>query len=549
MADAIAGSDNQSITGVANRIAEAGVLGARGNSGMMLSHFFLGFAEGLEGRARASAPDLAAAFRRAVDSLYTAVETPVEGTILTVVREFAEEAERLAGRIYDLTDVARRLLVTAQESLERTPELLPVLREAQVVDAGAKGFVCFLEGAVLLIDGRDAEARGPTISGPLPDVAAAMDFPEPGAHVFHYCSEFVVRASHLPERRVLAEAVAALGDSLIITRAPTLAKIHLHTDDPEEVEYVLSALGGSVERVKTEDMRAQHQRRRELVSRKLAIVTDTTCDLPPEEIIRNEITVVPLTVMFGDEVFLDQVDITDEEFFQLLVDPDLPPPMTSQPSPARLESSYRRAAEFGDEILGLFVSGALSGTLGQARAAAERFEDATVHVFDSRTASLGLGFQVLYAAELGQRGWAPEAVIEEIERIHGRSGILLTLDTVEYVRRSGRLGRARAFVANVLDLKPILSLDSEGAVVPVDRVRGREALIPRILQLLRQRIAERRSRLRIGVIHVMCPDVAEHVMSEMKREFAPDQAIICPATGVVAAHTGPGAWAVIYQAE
>ncbi len=546
MADSVRGASEASVSGMASRLAEAGVVGARGNSGMMMSHFFLGFAEGLEGRARAGSTDLAAAMHRACDSLYQAVEQPIEGTILTVVRESTEELVQLSRRVRDLEPLARRLLAAARSSLERTPRLLPALRDAHVVDAGAKGFVRFLEGMVALIDGR-APRQSLSLALRTPDAAASVEFPEDDRG-YRYCSEFLVRGATLPERRELAEAVRGLGGSLIVTRTPKVAKIHIHTDEPARVEQALARVGGAVERVKAEDMREQHRARRQLRRRPLSLVTDTTCDLPPELILEHDITVAPLTVAFGDEVFLDQVDITHEEMLGRLRDPASPQPTTSQPTPAHLEGSFRRAAEQGEEVLALLVSSGLSGTVGQAQAVAARFSDARVRVFDSRTASLGLGFQVLRAAELVAQGWDIDGIIAELERLRRRSAVFLTVDTLTYLQRSGRVGRARAFLGNLFGLKPILGVDDSGTLFPVDRVRGREALVPRVLDLLREQMPRERSRLRMGVAHVDAEDVADELVAALRREFDPDEIMVRSATGVIAVHTGPGAWAVFYQA-
>jgi DegV family protein with EDD domain len=549
IADALDGVEDSSVSSIAERIAEAGVLGARGNSGMMLAHYFLGFADGLEGRSRAGPEELTAAMCRATSSLYQAVDKPIEGTILTVVRESTEEIDRLAPQLPDLRDLARRLLQAAHASLKRTPELLPVLRQAKVVDAGAKGFVCFVEGMVSVIEGRTRPTFAHVVAPQVPDAAAAAEYPDETDRAYRFCAEFVVRGHTLPERRQLAGAVRELGGSLIVNRASSVAKIHIHTDEPTEVESALAVLGGIVECVKAEDMRAQHRGRRLRPTRQLTVLTDTTCDLPPELIIEHDITIVPLSVMFGDEAFLDQVDITQEEFLARLTDPRQPLPTTSQPAPAHFDEAYGRAAEHADEVLGVIVAGALSGTLGQAQVTAARFEDARISIHDSCTASLGLGMRVLRAAELAKEGRGVDEIVAELERLKERSGLYITVDKLDYLQRSGRLGKAHAFVGNLFDLKPILSVDREGHLVPVDRVRHRGALIPRVLELFADRIPAERTRLRMGVVHVLRRDVADELASELERRFAPDEILVRPATSVIAAHTGPGAWGVFYQAE
>ncbi len=551
MSDAVRNSDDNSLSSMASRLAEAGVVAARGNSGMLFSHFFLGFAEGVEGVLQARAEQLTVALRIAVNSLYQAIEQPVEGTIITVVRELTEEAERIASHADDLVDFGRRLLSTARESLARTPDLLPVLREANVVDAGAKGFVHFLEGGIALLEEGSTNGRGTVRAMEIdaPNAVAEADFPEDSDRSFQYCTEIIVRGDPPPERAELASAVKPLGGSLIITRATTVAKIHIHTNEPDSVAAVLQELGSQVELVKVEDMRAQHRKLRARMRPKVVVVTDTTCDLPPDVIIDNEITLVPLTVIFGDEEYLDQVDIAHEEFIQRLVDPGQPHPTTSQPAPAHFQAAFQRAAEEADDVVAILVSGALSGTLRQGQAAASRFTSSNIHVFDSRTASLGLGFQVLKAAEMAREGRGASEIIEALSRIQLRSGIFVTVDTFEYLQRSGRVGRARAFLGELLDLKPVLGLDSSGAIKPVTKVRGREALRSRVVELVSEQIPENRNRLRIGVVHVMCPDVAEELRTALENELEPDETWVRPVTAVLAAHTGPGAWAVAYQVE
>jgi DegV family protein with EDD domain len=506
MVDAVKGVGDVSVSSMASRLAESGVLSARGNSGMMMSHFFLGFAEGLRGRKRAGPEELALAMRSGSDSLYKAVERPVEGTILTVVRESTEEIERVAGQATGLESMARRALAVAQQSLKRTPTLLSALRDANVVDAGAKGFVRFLEGAVGLVEGRTPAAESAV---DVPDAAALADFPAGSGGSFRYCAEYVIRGDPLPERRVLAGAVRELGDSLIVTRASTLAKVHIHTDEPERVEKTLRSVAGSVECVKAEDMQAQHR----------------------------------------DEFFHDQDDMGYDEFLTRLKDPSQPHPTTSQPSPADLLRAFDRAGETAEAVLGIFVGSGLSGTLGQAQAAAARLNGARVNVLDSRSGSLGLGFQVLRAAELAEEGSGLEEIAGELRRIQERSGLLLTVDTLKYLQRSGRVGKARAFLASLFDLKPILGLDRDGVVIPVDKVRGRKALMDRVLRILDERVAREGKRLRMGVAHVDCPDVAAQLASALERDFQPDELIVRPAASVLAAHTGLGAWAVFYQVE
>ena len=153
VADALRALGDAPLQETARTMSRAAVLGARGNSGMMLAHFLLGFADALGDRAQATTTDIAAALRSGADRLYTSLDDPREGTILTVAREAAAAAERVAAESPDVGDFMRRLLAEGEAALARTPELMAVLREAGVVDAGGKGFVRMLEGVVRYIEG------------------------------------------------------------------------------------------------------------------------------------------------------------------------------------------------------------------------------------------------------------------------------------------------------------------------------------------------------------------------------------------------------------
>ncbi|MGH7536259.1 MAG: DAK2 domain-containing protein, partial [Gemmatimonadales bacterium] len=191
VADALRALGDAPLPETARTMARAAVLGARGNSGMMLAHFLLGFTEALGDRPTATAPDIAAGLRRGADRLYTSLDDPREGTILTVAREAAAAAERAAAETQDIGAFMHRLLEEGEAALARTPELLAVLREAGVVDAGGKGFVRMLEGVVRYIEGDPILPIGDTASEPsaapaaLVEVAAERDF--------QYCTELVVR--------------------------------------------------------------------------------------------------------------------------------------------------------------------------------------------------------------------------------------------------------------------------------------------------------------------------------------------------------------------
>ncbi len=546
VADALRALGDAPLPETARTMSRAAVLGARGNSGMMLAHFLLGFADSLGDRAHATTLDIAAAVRTGSDRLYASLDDPREGTILTVAREAAAAAERSARESSDVGDFMRRLLEEGEAALARTPELMAVLKEAGVVDAGGKGFVRMIEGVVRYIEGdpilpmsaEDAAALA-VVPAALVEVAAERDF--------QFCTEVLVRGEHLPPANEVRSAMHTFGGSVVVAVASDILKIHVHTDTPEAV-FSYATRWGQVETTKADDMRAQHRRLAHPERRAVAIVTDTSADLSDAVLDRHQIALVPLQVVFGDATFRDRLELKPEEFYRRLrAARDLP--TTSQPAPAEFVRVLRDARAEADEVVAVLLAGALSGTYASAQAAVRAAGISGVHVVDSRSASLGEGMLALRGAELAEAGWGGREIAQELERVRGQSGMLLTVDTYDNLLRSGRVSRGKAWIAGMLDVKPILSLDPAGRVVPVDRVRGRDNLVPRVLSLLEKRLTPRPRMLRFGVAHTEAPEMAERVRTALVAAYRPRDCFVTLATGVLGTHVGPGAWAIFYQVE
>ena len=280
VADGLRKNDDDGVAEVARAAADAGILGARGNCGMILSHWLIGLAEGLRGHRRADVDAVKAALRHASDHIYRSIEKPVEGTMLTVMREAADEAESVESG--DFVDLMVRLDARARDALARTPTLLPQLRKAGVVDAGAKGFVHWLAGMSALIHGEPLVASEESPEFADAAVVAAVEYPA-GEGGFRFCTEALVRGLDIPDDAAVRAALTGMGDSLIVIRSADLLKVHVHTDDPATVFAYLRGLG-RLESHKAEDMTAQHDAvgdaRSGLARRPVTIVTDSACDLP-----------------------------------------------------------------------------------------------------------------------------------------------------------------------------------------------------------------------------------------------------------------------------
>jgi DegV family protein with EDD domain len=548
VADALRALGDAPLPETARAAARAAVLGARGNSGIMLAHFLMGFAEALGDREQASTRDIAAGLRRGADRLYESLDDPREGTILTVAREAAAAAERAAADSADVGEFMARLLAEAESALARTPELLAVLKEAGVVDAGGKGFVRMLEGVVRFIEGDPilpAEPAGQDAAAPAAFAAALVEVA--AERDFQYCTEVLVRGAQLPAANEVRAAMRNFGGSVQVAVMADVLKVHVHTDTPEAV-FSYAERWGRIETTKAEDMRAQHRRLSHGARRPVAVVADSSADLADAVLDRHHISMVPLQVMFGNESFRDRVELKPEDFYRRLrIAKDLP--TTSQPTPAEFVRVFRDALGEADEVVALALSGALSGTYQSGKAAAKAAGLERVHVVNTRTVSLGLGMLALRAAELAESGWRAADIVAELERVRDQSGVFITVDRYDNLLRSGRVTRGKAWLAGMLDVKPILSLDEAGRVVPVDRVRGRDSVVPRVLSLLERRLTPRPKVVRFGVAHAEAPEAAERLRTALVAAYRPRDCFVSLATGVLGTHVGEGAWGVFYQVE
>ncbi|HTI04930.1 MAG TPA: DegV family protein [Gemmatimonadales bacterium] len=526
---------------VAETMAQASVRGARGNSGMMLSQFLLGFREGIGQRLRISARELAHAISIGFERLRSSLDEPMEGTILTVAREAAEEAGNARGES-DLRVFMSRIVNRAEVALARTPELLAALKSAGVVDAGAKGFVRLLDGVKRLIDeGHIAEGAVDRM-GATSNAAALTDVESD--RDYRYCTELMIRSASLPDAADVRRALRAHGASIVVLSTGDLLKAHIHTDAPDAV-FALAASWGTLESTKADDMRAQHQALQ--TRRPIAFVSDTACDLPDELVLQYDVGLVPMQLIVDDRAYRDRLELSPGEFFRRMragLDAS-----TSQPAPQAFTDAYRDAARAGDHVIAVVVSSALSGTHGNAEAAAKRFDGKRVTVVDSRSASLGEGLLVIRGVELAAAGWEREAIVRELERVRGQSGGFFTVDNFERLVRSGRVGRGKAWLGTKLNLKPVMALTMEGRIEPVGRARGREAARRRVLELLDKALTPRPRTLRMGVAHGDIPEFAEALRLELVSRYRPMQCLVTPITPVIAAHAGIGAWGVFYQNE
>jgi DegV family protein with EDD domain len=268
-----------------------------------------------------------------------------------------------------------------------------------------------------------------------------------------------------------------------------------------------------------------------------AILTDSTCDIPPTLLQRYHITVVPLCVIWGHEELRDGQDIDTPTFYARLARDPLHP-QTSQPTPTAFAEAVRRTE--AEEALIITLTSALSGTY-EAAVQARDLLDRPVHIVDSRSLSMGLGWQVLAAARERERGGSLAAMIAAADQVRDDLSLLLTLDTLEYLHRGGRIGTAAKLLASAVQLKPVLEVDHvTGALQVVGKIRTRRKALTNLVEETFARL-DHAKPMRVAVLHGGALEDAQTLVEAVKRRVQPLELITAQITPALGVHGGPGA--------
>ena len=277
---------------------------------------------------------------------------------------------------------------------------------------------------------------------------------------------------------------------------------------------------------------------------RIAVVTDSTADLPPELVRRHDIHVVPLTVAFGDRIYRDGVDLSADEFLRLLAESPVRP-TTSQPPPEVFATRYRELAATHDAVVSIHISARLSGTVQSATLAAQMVaDDIPVTVIDSDSASMGCGMLAVTAATMAARGAPVSAIRDRVADEAACMDIVFMVESLEALRRGGRIGRAAAMLGTVLDLKPILRLTA-GEISPLERTRTRKRAVRDMVDYVRRQGGVRR----ICAVYTGHPEEARTLLREFDLLVPHEQMFVATLGPVIASHTGPGVIGFIFERE
>jgi len=272
----------------------------------------------------------------------------------------------------------------------------------------------------------------------------------------------------------------------------------------------------------------------------IKIVTDTTCDLLPEMVEEHDITIVPINIHFGTEMYKEGVSI-DHDLFYRKIDELGIIPTTSQPSVGEFAEVYRRLAreEGADAIISTHVTSKLSGTYQSAVMASQEVADEVkVYPHDSLAGSAALGFMCLEASRMARAGKSPEEIIARLDEIRSRINILIVLESLEYSRKSGRVGGLSAALASLFNVKPIVNLE-DGLLDVMEKVRTRKKSLNRLLDIVEERVGTT-APINLGVLHARAFEVGQEILSRAEERFNCQETYVVELCASLTVHFGPG---------
>lgn len=516
-------------------IADAALLGARGNSGLIFAQFLYGLSREIRDESRLSPHHFAEGVRKAVQYARRAILTPVEGTMITLIHDWAEALYEQRLKMNDFVELLSYSLHIAEKSLQDTPKKLAVLAEAGVVDAGAKGFFDFLEGVVAFIKRGNIKAIQQEDAASLP---RPMDVHATRSSISkRYCSEALLVGQNL-DIEAVQNLVGRSGESAIVAGSSSKLRLHVHTDTPSDLFHELQK-HGTIQDIKADDMLRQYEAAHERKA-PIAVLTDSSCDLPQSVFDDHQIHLIPFNLFFGDSLFLDKVTISPGQFYDLLKS-RREMPTSAQPPQTSVERALEFLAGHYENVIVVTISSGLTGVYGQLVKAREALGPGSsrVAVIDSRHLSVSEALVVLRVAEAVRAGRTFGEISLAAEAWVAKTKLWVDIRTLKYMVRGGRVSPLKGLIAAALNIKPIVTLDADGKAAILGKSFSRRRNMKKILGLVRTAARDRRV-WNYGVVHAQNPYRALRYADALEEMLGKKAVFISEVSPVVGVHNGIG---------
>jgi uncharacterized protein len=531
---------DKSFTVTANRIAELTLLNARGNSGIIFAQFLFGMSKETVDYKSLTIPQFALSVKNSVPYMYEAVATPVEGTMLTVIKDWSDFIYDQKETITDFKQLFIRSKAIITKSLSETKQKLLVLAKANVVDAGALSFVLFIEGIIEFINTN-------SIRKLLNSKTEALILPTNNEHVlkdvnFRYCTEGLLKNLKIDQKK-LSYILQKYGDSVVIGGNDNTKHIHVHTNNPANLFYQLKDIS-TISFQKADDMLRQS----EVIYKrkwKIALVTDSTCDLPQELIDRYQIHMLPLNINFGENHYLDKITIRPEQFYTLLGQ-EGEFPKTSQINEKTFGNLYAQLAPHYDSIIAIHLTDKFSGTFFNSQKAAvnaSKLFNKPITVLNSKSLSGSLGLITLRIAQAIEAGLSHNEIVLMTEKWISDTRIFVSVKTLKYMVRGGRVSHFKGFIAKLLNINPIVSMDKNGSSFVFGKSYSQKSNMEKVMEHL-YTTCNSREIWNYFVLHAQNSDAAGWYAEKMTEFTGKKPVAVVNISPVIGCNAGIGAVAV-----
>ena len=523
-----------------SHIAEAALLGARGNSGVIFAQFLHGLSCETKDRNEIDIDEFAESVGRSVPYMYEAIANPVEGTMLTVIKEWSEYLMHKREKNLSFKKVLIDSFEVLEKSLAETTFRLQLLKKLEVVDAGAKGFVLFMKGVIDFL--RAGNIRELSV---IPSAAVSFIHPDHSAEDvtgFRYCTEAIIQNRSITQGE-LQQLVSRNGDSVVIAGSQATCRIHVHTNEPAQLFQELKGCG-TITFQKVDDM----VRQQEIAGNrkwKIALVTDSSCDLSQELIDHYQINMVPLNLNFGDNHFLDKVTIQPDRFYDML-ESEKEFPKSSQINEQTFTNLYSHLTLHYDAVIAIHLTSQFSGTFANSAKAGMRISkqnNKPVYVIDSKNLSGGLGLLVLKAAKKIEEGAEADAVVKVIHDDIRETKIFVSVRDLKTMIRGGRVSKPTGFIASMLGVNPVVSMDEQGRSLLFGNTFSQQASLKLILKHI-GKLTTARPVWNYMVLHAHHPEGAEKTEKEMIGLTGKPAVSVVDISPIIGMHAGRGAIAI-----
>lgn len=536
---AVQASESETVSVICNRIGEAALIGSRGNSGIIFAQYLNGFAQHMPEKLAITIDDFIKGAHGAVESAYQSINNPTEGTMLSVMRDFANAIVMSKKTQSSLSNIITQSIAAAEVSVNNTPNQLKLLKLNAVVDSGALGFYTFIEGMSNALTNPDMMSEENLTVEPQLRLQEVETHRFAEAPTYRYCSEALLSNVNLSATEVKA-AISDLGDSLVVATSQNSARIHIHTNTPERFFHQIATFGTVVDQ-KVDDMLLQYQVKQERKHR-IALVTDSIADLPAEFILEQQIQVLPMNLLIDETSHLDKLTITSDYFYQR----DLTARVSSsQPSLRLIENRFAYLKSYYEEVIVVTVAEKLSGTFSVIKKVAEEMSTPTFKIvmIDSKQNAVGQGLVVLQIADWIAAGKTLSEIEKLAEPLVANAEIFVSVDTVDGMIQSGRLPGRLGPLAKRLNLKPMIGLKADGGGtikgIALSTKGSEKQLLKKIARLHRKQPITR-----YAIVHGNDAVRAQRMAALAEQQLGFKPAFIEEISTVVAMSAGEGAVAI-----